>query len=1160
VCQPVGIASAALIGGKVAVWTEVGAGADVELRAAAPIVDATTQRRSWLSRLFASVAIALIAACAAASAFAQFALPPGHAATPSHATIPSNHPSPDNVRFTHLTVADGLSHSDVRAIVQDQQGFMWFGTWHGGLNRYDGYTFKVYRHDEQDDGSLGSDTIWALYVDRTGVLWVGTNAGADRYDREKDSFVHYRHRDGDPDTLPGSPASWFMEDEAGTLWVSGGGGLSRFDRNRDRFVPFRPNPKVPVSAADSDVRIVTLDRTTGLLWHGTWNAGVHVVNRSTGAGGFYANDPNDASSLSSNELADIFQDRHGDLWVGTFRGLNRFDRKTQTFRRYLHDARDSATLSDDYVTAITEDRAGRFWVATNNGLNVMDRDLGTFTRYLHDPDDPSSLSGTTINPRALYVDKSGALWMGMRSSGVDRLPGAPERFSTYRRTSPGAKRLSNNVVSGLAMGSGGVLWIGTEAGVDRFDGRTFTHHPANADDPTTLVPGPERVVAEDAVGAVWTGTHGGGLDRIDKRGVTHFRHVPGNGDTPANNNISSLLADPRGGVWIGVFGKGLDYFDGEHFTHFSPDPKDSNAIPDGYVRPMWIDRQGVLWMASVHSGVVRLDTRTRKFTPYLLVPNQAGNPDANETEDVYFDGTHLWVGSPKGLFALDPATGKLSHHYTEKDGLPSSSVVGVVGDAQGYLWVSTTNGLSRFAPKTQTFRNYDQFDGLQSNVFSGHCRARAPDGRLFFGGVNGLTAFYPDKLADNRTPPPVVLTGFDLFNKPVTLGDADSPLRTAIHVASAIGLRHDQSVIRFQFAALNYDSPQKNRYAYKLEGFDHDWQQTDAAQRSATYTNLDPGHYTFRVKASNNDGVWNDEGVAVHLTVRPPWWNTNLFRALWATIFLGLLWAAWEFRVRQLHREFEVTVVARVAERTRIARDLHDTLLQSFQALLLRFQTASLLLPDRPTEAKQKLDIAIDYAAKAITEGRDAIHELRVATLEDNDLALALNTLGGDLAAVAGARAPALHVGVVGQPRELRAIVRNEVYKVAAEALRNAFQHGAAARVEVEIRYDRHEFRVRVRDDGKGIERGILAGPGIEGHYGLRGMPERAALIGGQVAVRSEVGAGTEVELRVPGKTVYAKTQKRRRFSRLFARNASAHREGDPSGAGRPIVSDPRRR
>jgi ligand-binding sensor domain-containing protein len=499
------------------------------------------------------------------------------------------------------------------------------------------------------------------------------------------------------------------------------------------------------------------------------------------------------------------------MWISTARGLNRFDPQTHTFIRYLHDPKNPATLSDDYVVGTYEDRAGRFWVTTNNGLNLMDRGRGTFTRYLHDPNDPSTLNSNVINPGAFYEDSVGTLWIGIRSTGIDLLPAGGKELNTYRHKPQDANSPSSDTINGLAVGSAGELWIGTEAGLDRFDGRTFTHYLADANRPSSLSPGPQRMVAEDANGAVWTGTYGGGLDRLDGQRVKHFRHDPKNPDSPANDNIASLVPDRRGGLWIGVHNKGMDYFDGRHFTHFFPDPANPAGLLDNWVQPLLLDQHGILWIAASSLGLVRFDTNTRKFTSYLLDPTQPGSQVANAVHDIYSDGANLWLASPTGLFRFDPATGTFARHYTEKDGLASNSTVGILGDGQGNVWVSTAKGLSKFDPRTETFRNYDVFDGLQGNEFSALSRAKAPDGRLFFGGVNGLSAFYPDKLVDNPHLPPVVLTEFELFNEPARIHGKNSPLQQAINVSSSIKLRHDQSVFRFQFAALDFTAPQKNR-------------------------------------------------------------------------------------------------------------------------------------------------------------------------------------------------------------------------------------------------------------------------------------------------------------------------------------------------------------
>jgi signal transduction histidine kinase len=381
-----------------------------------------------------------------------------------------------------------------------------------------------------------------------------------------------------------------------------------------------------------------------------------------------------------------------------------------------------------------------------------------------------------------------------------------------------------------------------------------------------------------------------------------------------------------------------------------------------------------------------------------------------------------------------------------------------------------------------------------------------------------------------------VLTSFKIFNKPVAI-DAESVLKKAIPYVDSLTLSYRDNIFSFEFAALSYANSQKNLYRYKLDGLEPGWNEVGSKQRLATYTNLNPGNYVFRVQGSNGDGVWNERGVSLPIVITPPWWRTNWFRVLCTVVLLGLLWAAYQWRVRQLHHQFAITLEARVGERTRIARELHDTLLQSFHGLLLRFQTVSHLLPERPAEAKEKLDTAIEQAADAITEGRDAVQGLRDSIVQGNDLALAISTLGEELAADSTSPRPAFRVAVEGQPRNLHPIVRDEIYKVAAEALRNGFRYAKARQIEVEIRYDNEQFRLRVRDDGKGIDQAVLSHQGSEGHYGLPGMRERATLIGAKLTIWSEIDSGTEVELRVPADFAYASARPGSWLSRFAARS-----------------------
>ena len=591
-------------------------------------------------------------------------------------------------------------------------------------------------------------------------------------------------------------------------------------------------------------------------------------------------------------------------------------------------------------------------------------------------------------------------------------------------------------------------------------------------------------------------------------------------------------------MWLGLEG-GISRFDPatDGFVNY---PVPDN--PASLASTVWVihqDRSGALWAGTWGGVLIRFDEEAKSFVSYAPDARDPGKLNGGGINTILEDraGT-LWVGAFDGLYRHDRRSGAFAR-YTESQGLPSSSIRCILEDRLGRLWLSTQKGVSRFDPRSGTFRNYDVSDGLQSDEFSTGC-FQAPDGEIFFGGSNGFNAFVPENVQDDSYVPPVVTTSFTLFNRPVPIGP-ESLLTKAIPYVESLTLPHADNVFSFEFAALSYANPHKNRYRYRLEGFDPGWNEVDGKHRLATYTNLDPGGYVFRVQGSNSDGVWNEAGVSLPILITPPWWGTTWFRASCAGLCLVLLAGVYQLRIRQVRHAFDLTLEARVGERTRIARELHDTLLQSFHGLLLRFQTASYLLPDRPAEAKEKLDVAIAHAAKAITEGRDAVQGLRGAAVDSNDLAAAITTLGDELASVGSAnRPPTFRVVVEGQARELRPMVRDEIYRIAAEALRNAFRHALADGVEVEIRYDDKQFRLRVRDDGKGIDPAVLAGQGIEGHYGLRGMPERAATIGGQVAVWSEVGVGTEVELRLPGSHVYTTSRSGSWLSRRFASRTPA--------------------
>ena len=794
---------------------------------------------------------------------------------------------------------------------------MWFGTDMGGLNRYDGHEFKVFQRDIQDSRSLTYDFIWTLFTDRSGTLWVGTNGGGlNRFERDTGTFTHYRHIPGDASTLSNDTVKAIYEDAAGVLWVGSDGGLSRFDRNTGKFFNYEKKDAASSSSAvPGRVFSIVEEKETGLLWLADIGNGISVLNPATGEFSRFSHDPDKPDGLSSNEVFHIFRDRAGHIWVSTKdAGLSRFDPATKRFVHYRHDPRNAASLGDNGVSMVHEDKAGRFWVATMNGLDLLDRNTGTFTHFRHDAADRESLGDNMV--RTVYEDREGAIWIGTVNGGVSRLASTAPKFTTYRHSPNNPDSLSHSAVQSLHFDRAGALWIGTAGGLNRFHEQRFARYLPDPGNPNSLSHAEVRTIAEDHQGNLWFGTMGGGLNRYDGKKFTHYRFDRNRSQGINGNFIEALYVDKAGGLWVGVHGVGLDYFDGKSFTHYKPDRNNPDSLPTLHVLAITGDEQGAIWLATSNMGIVRFDRTSGKFTPFLLDPSHPDSEADNRVHAIRLDREQaLWLGAESGLFRFDTQSKTFTHHYTKKDGLPSNSVVSILEDAQGGIWLGTANGLSRFDPQRQTFRNFDQADGLQSNQFTWRVQARAWDGRMFFGGVHGFSAFYPDRLPDNPNVPPVVLTDFMLFHQPVAIGADGSPLQQAIDVADQITLDHSQSIFSVKFAALNYMAPGKNRYAYKLEGFDRDWRYANAESRLVTYTNLDPGHYVLRVKGANNDGLWNETGVSKRITIMPPWWRTWWFRALTAMLTLGIAIAAYRLRIQRITRRSQ-ELERMVAERT----------------------------------------------------------------------------------------------------------------------------------------------------------------------------------------------------------------------------------------------------
>ena len=841
--------------------------------------------------------------CLAAWLFAPRALPAQH------------------VRFHRLGIEAGLSQSTINAIVQDSRGFMWFGT-EDGLNRYDGFNFRVFKHDPDDPDSLGFNHVMALYLDRTGTIWVATNGGGlDRYDASRERFIHYRYSATDPNSLSSDFVTAVVEDRTGALWIgTNDGGLNKFDLSRRRWTRYRNSPADPASLGHNSVRAVLEDRS-GTVWIAT-AGGLDMFDRDMEIFVHRRHDPADPASLIADAVTTVREDRDGILWVGTRGGLCALDRNRRRFTPYRRNLRDPSSLSADEINIVYEDSSGSLWIGTPEGLNEFDRASRTFLRNQRSVSDPTSLSDNDV--ASIYEDRSKLLWVGTRL-GLNKLDMERKPFLRYQRVAGDPTSLIDNQVMMIQEGRAGTIWIGTySGGLSRFDRerKTFVAYRHDPADPGSISHNLVMAFLTDRAGTNWVGTYGG-LNRFDpvfgRFGL--FELGTGTARLSRRTPIYVLLEDPERHLWVGTR-DGLFELTPDRrslFPHRN-NPDDPNSLGSNTIYSLLLDAAGRLWVGTLN-GLNRLDRATGAWVRYLHDPGNPSSLSNNEVLFVFQDRAGaVWVCTAGGLNRFDPKSGTFEH-FREKDGLPNDLIYGILEDDQGRLWMSTNRGLSRFDPRTRAFRNFDIRDGLQSNEFNGGALLRSRDGLMYFGGINGFNVFDPGRIRDNPYPPGVVLTDLLISNRsvPIGLGGDPLPLLTAaITESSEIRLSQRERVITFEFAALHYAAPEKNFYAYKMEGFDLDWNLV-GNRRYATYTALPSGSYLFRVKACNNDGIWNEKGVSLRVRVIPPWWGRREFKfliLLTALFLLLILYRVRTFSIRERARDLEL----RIGQRTRALR------------------------------------------------------------------------------------------------------------------------------------------------------------------------------------------------------------------------------------------------
>jgi ligand-binding sensor domain-containing protein/signal transduction histidine kinase len=1013
----------------------------------------------------------------------------------------------NDIPFLRLSRSQGLSQNRVTQIVQDDQGFMWFGTQYG-LNRYDGYQFKVFKHDPERPDSFCGVWVTVLYKDRSGALWAGCEDRLDRFEPTTETFIHYQLDSGKEASHASGAVRHVYEDQGGMLWLSTGQGLYRLDPHSGKVVRFRHAANNASSLSSDEVWSSGEDRQ-GSFWVAT-GEGLDAFDRNRGEVTLHIplHEPHEVS---------FHEDRSGVFWIlcASGNGLTVLDRTRRRLTRYSFAREDLPGLPLTGAIQMLEDRDGNLWIGTlSDGILRLDRQHATFIRYRNDPLNSDTVPENRIT--TLFEDREGDIWVGLGATAPVFFQSRSLPFHKLPFDAANAANLGESLVNAIYQDREGILWIGTTGALDRCDptGRRCTRYAL----PGHGIASDVLSMVEDPAGRFWVGTSGQGLCEFDRdTGRCHmFRHHAGDSTSVSDDTIVRLLVDHEGALWVAT-ANGLNRYDGvtQRFTvYHEPSPDAATK----YVS-MVEDKTGDLWLGSMGSGVLRFARATQELS---VLHGSRGEPLALSNlraNAVFVDRVgKLWVGTENGLNKIDPVTGEVTR-YSESDGMASSAVSCILEDARGDLWMSTTKGVSSFDPRNGKFRDFTVADGLpgpSADLTAYSACFQSSSGVMYFGGFAGAVRFRPDDVRDDSHAPQVALTAFALFGAPVSVAPA-SPLSRVIGFTKELTLTHDQNNLSLEFSALSFPSPETNRYRYKLDGLDTRWHEVGSYQRLANYTTLPSGNYRFLVEGATSRGPWS-EPTELSIRILPAWWAAWWFRTIVAGLLGFALLLAYYYRVRQIRRQFNVRLEERVRERSRIARDLHDSLLQGFEGLLYRLQAALQMLPKRPDDAERVLQVALEKGGEAIAESREAVRGLRSSVAVGRDLEEALTALREECGTEDGRSTPSYRVIVEGRRRKLAPLVQDEIYRIVREAFRNAIRHANADTIEAEIVYGEDAFSLRLRDNGVGLE---PKAHHREGHWGLQGMRERATQLGGRLHVWGERGAGTEVELTLPAGLAY---------------------------------------
>lgn len=1022
----------------------------------------------------------------------------------------------DLIKFNQITNKEKLSQNTINTITQDREGFMWFGS-QDGLNRYDGYDFKIYKKNSQEINSLSENYISTLYEDKDFGLWIGTSdSGIVLYDKMHDEFI----KNEALVELSNEYITSIAEDNESNVWISTfHNGLFKFSKTRNKLdkinfgLLFENN--ISSNKIDIDnIMSIMFDEINNKMYVGIWNCGLYLIDLEGKSHKHFCSGGKSDNSLVSNKIRTIFKDSNQNVWIGTHDGLSKFSELQSKFINYQYDSNKYKNcISGNDVRAICEDKKGYIWIGTyGNGLNRFDINKDSFINFKSDMDNQSGFVCNTIF--SLYSDKTGVLWIGTLAEGLLKFDSEKKCFFSIINRNDEFKIDERNKIKTIHVENKNNLLIGT------INDGLYIY---KKDNESNLFSKHQKIDKETVYGFlkdnknnIWIANETFGLSHCNFINENYYNN--GFENIGKENLIYCIgktnLEDDF--LLIGTKGKGLKIYDISKNLFFTK--KNFDELNTAEVRAIFIDSNHHLWIATHLKGLI-------------LVKNfslMGDNFEISEFNRIKCDNTvwcihedaenNIWIGTAStGLNKIDLVNNKI-YCFTEENGLCNNCVHGILEDDRNNLWLSTSNGISVFNKKDRKFKNFDSSDGLNNIEFNEGAYFKYSDGTMYFGGNDGITYFHPSEIKDNPYIPNIVITDFEIFNEPVT-GSPENPfLKKNITYADEINLTYRESVFSFRFAALIFNNPQKNQYAYKMEGFDKDWTYCGPRKR-VTYTNLNPGDYVFKVKGSNNDGIWNEEGTSIKITITPPYWKTWWFKSLG---FLGVIAATgyqYRQRLEKLEKESKAQeefsrklIESQENERKRIAHSLHDTIAHEVTISKNKAMMA-LKHKDDPEFMQKALEEISEMASSTITDVRNISYDLHPHQLERLGFTKAIRSIVNDVS-------KSTNIKFVFETDNVDEILSKEseinLFRVIQESITNIIKHSMATEATLRVSKLEDYLLIVIIDNGKGFDVNSKEFIEAKHGFGIEGILERVKFMNGEIKVESEINKGTTLRFKIP--------------------------------------------